>query len=298
MTEYDNILICKLCNYKSKQLHQHLKAVHKITSSDYRKLYGKNQKMQYNFNPLNSNDNKSVDRTLSEKTKKYYNNINTKLSNIHDTYTIQEIQYILSTKQYNNMIYGKGNYRKLVKHDFKLYSSILFHTNIYNNYFKKITFINRVNIILNNFNDKYIKCKCGNKYTFSKYCTKCPDRPNKIGKPHTEESRKKLRISTLSYIKKTKGQVIPRYNIHSIKIIENYGKDNNLNFMHAENGGEYYIKELGYYVDAYDPINNVVLEIYEKHHYNNQGDILEKDKKRELQIKDFLKCKYIIIKYE
>ena len=35
------------------------------------------------------------------------------------------------------------------------------------------------------------------------------------------------------------------------------GADNGYDFKHAENGGEYYIKKLGYWVDAYDIDNNV-----------------------------------------
>ena len=40
--------------------------------------------------------------------------------------------------------------------------------------------------------------------------------------------------------------MVPSYNPKSIPIIEEFGKANGYNFQHAENGGEFYIKTLGY----------------------------------------------------
>ena len=37
---------------------------------------------------------------------------------------------------------------------------------------------------------------------------------------------------------------------------------------HAMNGGEYYIKELGYWVDGYDKENNIIYEFDEHQHFN------------------------------
>lgn len=75
----------------------------------------------------------------------------------------------------------------------------------------------------------------------------------------------------------------------SILLIEEYGKLNNLSFKHAENGGEYYISELGYWVDGYDEKNNIVLE-YDENYHNKQ---VEKDNKRQKEIIDYLKCGFI-----
>ena len=81
-------------------------------------------------------------------------------------------------------------------------------------------------------------------------------------------------------------------------LIEEYGKNEGYTFMHAENGGEYFIKELGYFVDAYDPINNVVLEVDERHHFDNKGKLKEKDIIRQKEITKILGCKFIRIKYD
>jgi hypothetical protein len=39
-----------------------------------------------------------------------------------------------------------------------------------------------------------------------------------------------------------------------------------INIQHAENGGEFHIKELGYWVDGYDAKNNTVYEWDDPHH--------------------------------
>ena len=109
-----------------------------------------------------------------------------------------------------------------------------------------------------------------------------------------EETKRKMRLSTIEYINSCKGSAAPRYNKKAIKIIDEYGKEHGYNFKHAENGGEVYIPELGYWVDGYDEERNVVVEYYEKHH----NYMIEKDIRRQKQIEDFLKCEFIILREE
>jgi hypothetical protein len=111
---------------------------------------------------------------------------------------------------------------------------------------------------------------------------------------HSIETIRKIRLTTLNRIKESKlngGQLYPAYNINSIPIIEEYSKKNGYNFQHAENGGEYHIEELGYWVDAYDKEKNTVLEFDELHH-NRQQD---KDNKRQNEIINHIKCRFIRI---
>lgn len=68
--------------------------------------------------------------------------------------------------------------------------------------------------------------------------------------------------------------------------------------MHAENGGEYFISGLGYFLDGYDPINKVAIEFDEKHHFDSKGNLKAKDVEREEQIKELLQCEFIRIKYD
>jgi hypothetical protein len=88
-------------------------------------------------------------------------------------------------------------------------------------------------------------------------------------------------------------QVIPGYNISSILILEQRAKELGItDLQHAENGGEYHIKELGYWVDGYSKEKNIVIEYYEKHHSRQN----ERDLRRQKEITDLLKCEFIIIK--
>ena len=114
------------------------------------------------------------------------------------------------------------------------------------------------------------------------------------GRKHNIETKRKMRISAIKRIEDDKyngNQFYPRYNKNSIIILQNYATKHNLDIQHAENGGEYYIKELGYWVDAYDINKNIVVEYYEKSHKYTT----ERDKNRENEIKKYLGCDFIII---
>lgn len=112
------------------------------------------------------------------------------------------------------------------------------------------------------------------------------------GKKHTDEAIQKMRVSTLNRLQESVGQLSPRYNPDACKAIDEYGKLHEYNFQHAENGGEFYIKELGYWVDGYDKEKNVVIEYYEQYHDRQK----EKDIRRQQEIVDFLQCKFIILR--
>lgn len=90
---------------------------------------------------------------------------------------------------------------------------------------------------------------------------------------------------------KKKGEWKANYNPNACEIIEEYGKNNGYNFQHALNGGEFYVKELGYWVDGYDKEKNVVVEYYEKYHKFPKQKKL--DIEREEKIINCLKCKFI-----
>jgi hypothetical protein len=113
-----------------------------------------------------------------------------------------------------------------------------------------------------------------------------------------DETRLKQRLSTISYLESLHGQLAPRYNKSSISIIEQYGKEHGYNFQHAENGGEYHIGELGYWVDGYDKEKNVVIEIDESYHFQNDGSLTKRDIQRQSEIEKHLNCKFVRIRYE
>ena len=112
------------------------------------------------------------------------------------------------------------------------------------------------------------------------------------GRKHSKETKQKLRLSHINRLEQIHGQLFPGYNPVACGIIEEYGKKHGFNFQHAENGGEFHIKELGFWVDGYDAKKNVVIEYYENWHQTQ----LTKDNNRKLEIVDCLDCEFIELK--
>lgn len=236
-----------------------------------------------------------------------WSKIKIEIDNIEEIYSLNDTKKLLLNEFYYENYFGKAKNRTLIKENPKLYKSIYHHTKIletrmreYNRYKGWYNFSYRLKFITElNCDIEKLKCDCGQNYTWNKYCRKCPEyHRNWIGKKHTKQSKLKQRLSTLNYLSKTKGQLTPRYNINSISIINEYGKNHGYNFRHAENGGEFYIKELGYFVDGYDVDKNVVIEVDEPHHFNKDGSLKQRDIDREVEIKELLNCEFIRIKYE
>jgi len=142
--------------------------------------------------------------------------------------------------------------------------------------------------------------------TKMKYCSqKCSSKAHKgtfkkghkvnLGRVFTAETKEKIsnahRRIRSKWVKDW--MQFPMFNVEGCKKIIEYGKENGYDFQTAINGGEYFIKELGYWVDGYDIKNNVVIEYMEKFHKTPQHT--KKDKIRKERIINNLKCKYIEI---
>ncbi len=243
---------------------------------------------------------------MGNATKSWWENTKKTLSSL-EPYSKEETRSILLKDNLFEKFIGKAKNRTLIKYDPKLYVSILTQTKELEDLFKRekrdkgsYNLRYRIKFIVERGYDiSSLKCSCGQRHSWTDYCRKCPDyKYNQAGKSHSEATKNKMRVSTLKYLSELKGQIVPRYNKDSIGIIEEYGERNNYNFLHAENGGEHHIKELGYFVDAYDPEANVVLEIDEPYHFTIEGDLREKDKIRQRQIEDALGCTFIRIRYD
>lgn len=239
-------------------------------------------------------------------TKVYWDKLKEELEAIELYSYIETRDLLLEGELYKRYI-GKAKNRTFIKEHPKLYKSVLEHTTeleeLFTNqktYKTAYNLTHRLKFITELDRDiSKLKCECGRKYNWSQYCRKCPDpKRNQLGKPHTEETKRKMRVSTLAYLTKCKGQLAPRYNIDSIKVIEEYGRKNGYKFMHAENGGEFFVEHLGYFLDGYDPISNVALEVDEKHHFDKTGELCSKDTTRQKQIEKKLGCTFIRVKYD
>lgn len=115
------------------------------------------------------------------------------------------------------------------------------------------------------------------------------------GQHRSEETKRKMRLSAIARLKRNYGKVYPGYNPEACRTIEEYGQQHGFNFQHALNGGEFHIKELGFWVDGYDMDKNAVIEIDELHHYQN-GKLRKKDVSRQKEITEHLGCEFIRIR--
>lgn len=132
-------------------------------------------------------------------------------------------------------------------------------------------------------------------------CSKKGQKPWNTGLTKEDDSRlkqskdsiRRIRLKTLKNIEERVGQMKPNYNPSSIPIILNESKKYDIkDLQHAENGGEFHIKELGYFVDGYSEEKNIVIEYYERYHQRQK----EKDLQRQKEIEEFLGCEFVIIK--
>jgi hypothetical protein len=114
------------------------------------------------------------------------------------------------------------------------------------------------------------------------------------------EVRRKLRLKMIERIDSNLQifgkNIVPFFNVKGCEFFDKLMIEKNCHIKHALNGGEYFIKDLGYWVDGYDEENNIVYEWDERHHYDVYGNLLEKDVIRQKEIEDYLKCRFIRIK--
>lgn len=120
--------------------------------------------------------------------------------------------------------------------------------------------------------------------------TKEKIRKSLVGTKHTDEHNKKIRLSTISLIQQNildGGQLFPRYNKKACKYFDHLSQKNNWSLQHALNGGEYYIKNLGYWLDAYDEKRKIIVEYDENNHWHRKN--INKDHKRIKSIIEYIK---------
>ncbi len=116
------------------------------------------------------------------------------------------------------------------------------------------------------------------------------------GRKTSEKLKRLFRKQMVERLLKTYTNFHPSYNTNACKYFDRLNKENGYNIQHALNGGEYFIKELSYWLDGYDKKNNIVYEWDERRHFNKNGTLKNKDILRENEIKRFLNCKVIRIK--
>jgi hypothetical protein len=144
-----------------------------------------------------------------------------------------------------------------------------------------------------------------NPTTVCKKCARNTDDVNKkirdAIKNESPDTKRKRRTSAIARLERNiteDGKMLtPNYNKSSILVLETYaGRLGITDLQHAENGGEYHIKELGYWVDGYSKEKNIVLEYDEKYHYDKNDILKLKDQRRQKEIESYLNCIFIRIR--
>jgi len=109
-----------------------------------------------------------------------------------------------------------------------------------------------------------------------------------FGKVRTEDFKKNQRKKIIQHIKDTNGAVHPIQGKNEKKILDDTEKKIGHKIIR-----DYVIQELGYFPDGYCEATNTIYEVYEKYHTNVSQK--EKDKQRQKEICQLLKCKFKII---
>ena len=104
------------------------------------------------------------------------------------------------------------------------------------------------------------------------------------GRKLSEETKQKMRLSAISRIEKNNGICIPSYNIVACEFFKIFDEENKTQGRYAVyGGGEYYIKELGYFPDYINFNLKLIIEWDEEKHFKN-GILNEKDIQRQKEI--------------
>jgi len=127
-------------------------------------------------------------------------------------------------------------------------------------------------------------------------CKKANTGLKNIGRKASIETRTKQRLAFIKRLEATTQKFHPPFNTKACDYFDKLMMETSTYIQHALNGGEYYIAELGFWVDGYDAVNNVVYEFDELRHHYIDGELLEKDKIRQNLITEKLGCKFIRIK--
>lgn len=107
------------------------------------------------------------------------------------------------------------------------------------------------------------------------------------GKFVTQETKRKLREARIKELQ-GKFNSVPNYNVTACHYFDNLSLERGWNLQHAMNGGE--IVKCGYFLDAYDKLNNVVVEYDEQKHYGKRQK--QRDIQKQIELIKELKCQF------
>jgi len=249
---------------------------------------------------------KELNYTQSERTKISYKRIRQSLQNEESFYSYGDTRDMLLRDDFYLNFLGRGKNRTLVKAYPKLFKSIYRHTqNLENAFVEQGSYKSNYNlshrirfIVELNRDLEKLFCHCRRKLNWTKYCRKCPvNRTPYSRRNYTKDTRAKMRKNALARIEAQHGQIQPRYNVNSIPVLEEFAKINGItDLQHAENGGEYRVEGLGYFLDGYSLEKNIAIEFDEEHHFKDSGRLCDKDIRRQEEIMEKLGCEFVRVR--
>jgi group I intron endonuclease len=120
-----------------------------------------------------------------------------------------------------------------------------------------------------------------------------------IGKRYdiTPEIRKKMRISATRRMRRVYGEevILPNVNLKETEYFSRLESERGWDGIYFGKDGhlrQYCIESLGYWVDFYDPVRNIVVEYDETRHYNSDWTLTTKDIERQNEIIQELDCEF------
>jgi len=132
-------------------------------------------------------------------------------------------------------------------------------------------------------------CGCGKNFEVSindpkKYFSRQCQHKTLVGRKLSKKTKLKQRQAAIRRIKENNGICWPSYNKKACEFFKSYDEKNNTKGHYAVyGGGEYHIKELGYFPDYINFEKKIIIEWDEKYHKYRK----EKDKQRQKEIQEF-----------
>lgn len=110
----------------------------------------------------------------------------------------------------------------------------------------------------------------------------------RIGLKHSNETKRKQRIKALERIEKNYGIPIPNYTPIACEVFKKFDEQNNTKGRYAVYGnGEYWVKELGYFLDYINFDLKLIIECDTPDHFDIFGNELFESLQRLKEIQEF-----------
>lgn len=214
-------------------------------------------------------------------------------------YTLEETKALLLKDDYWKSLEGKAKNRTLLKENPKLYNSVYLYSKPLEDKMKESSryastynFSHRLRFIVEyNADIEKLRCACGKRYSWTGHCRACSPCSD-LTKEERSRRAEKARLTWRIRIGKelSREGKSPRYDLESIKILNRFAEEHDLNLRHAEKGGEVFLKDLGYWLDGYDSEKNILVEIDEPFHFRKDLILGDRDIRRHREIQEKLGC--------